>query len=311
MHRFALALCVALLSGTATLAAPSLRGDVTVNAALVTVGDLFDNAGAFSETAIFRAPAPGTTGIVALADVQHAARLAGLADFDNVGYTRVRVVRAASLVDEAALDRLIGDELTRRGALGAGITPAIRFDVTNLAFNAEQTAEPAHLSDLRYNPTTGTFAARFTIAGIESPVDLSGTIEQMTTAPRLKTALATGTILSAADFELAPVPVGTANAGGYADVEQLVGKQLVRQIRAGVMLRPADVAEPTVVTRNSLVTVILKVGAMTLTVRGQALTTAAAGQPVDVLNSNTRKILHGVARPDGTVEIVTALTASL
>lgn len=48
MHRFALALCVALLSGTATLAAPSLRGDVTVNAAIVTVGDLFDNAGAFS-----------------------------------------------------------------------------------------------------------------------------------------------------------------------------------------------------------------------------------------------------------------------
>ena len=55
-------------------------------------------------------------------------------------------------------------------------------------------------------------------------------------------------------------------------------------------------------------TVLLKVGAMTLTVKGQALGTVAAGQPVDVLNTITKKILHGVARADGTVEIVTATT---
>ena len=38
---------------------------------------------------------------------------------------------------------------------------------------------------------------------------------------------------------------------------------------------------------------------MTLTVKGTALTTAAIGEPVDVLNSVTKKILHGVARADG------------
>ena len=45
---------------------------------------------------------------------------------------------------------------------------------------------------------------------------------------------------------------------------------------------------------------------MTLTVKGQALGTASAGQPVDILNTVTKKVLHGVARPDGTVEILTA-----
>ena len=44
------------------LAQPSLKGDITVNTAIVTVGDMFDNPGELSETAIFRAPAPGTTG---------------------------------------------------------------------------------------------------------------------------------------------------------------------------------------------------------------------------------------------------------
>ena len=144
------------------------------------------------------------------------------------------------------------------------------------------------------------------IAGIDQPIDLSGAIELMTTAPRLTTTQPAGALLTAADFDLATVPLATAAAGGYADLNQLIGKQLVRQSRAGLMLKPADVTDPTVVSRNTLVTVLFKVGAMTLTVKGQALGTVAAGQPVDVLNSVTKKILHGVARPDGTVEIVTA-----
>jgi flagella basal body P-ring formation protein FlgA len=76
------------------------------------------------------------------------------------------------------------------------------------------------------------------------------------------------------------------------------------------MLKPTDVTDPTVISRNALVTVLLKAGAMTLTVKGQALGTAAAGEPVDVLNTLTKKILHGVARSDGTVEIVTATTVA-
>ena len=109
---------------------------------------------------------------------------------------------------------------------------------------------------------------------------------------------------------MAPVPLATADAGGYADVSQLIGKQLLRSSRAGFMLKSTDVTEPTAVTRNALVTVYLKAGAMTLTVKGQALGSAAAGETVDVLNTTTKKILHGVARTDGTVEVITALTVA-
>ena len=49
---------------------------------------------------------------------------------------------------------------------------------------------------------------------------------------------------------------------------------------------------------------------MTLTVRGQALNAAAAGQPVQVLNSVSRKILHGVALPSGAVEITNTINVA-
>lgn len=294
-----------LLAGTAA-ATPTLKGDITVNKAIVTVGDMFDDAGSLAETAIFLAPAPGTAGIVPLADLTQAAKLAGLYEFENVGFTRVRVARDATIVDAAVLDALIGADLAHRGIVSGDVTARTRFDIADLSYNAEAVADPANLVSLRYTPGNGGFTARFMIAGIDAPVDLTGSIELMTSAPRLKTTLPAGTILGADDFEMASVPLAIADAGGYADVTQLVGQQLVRQSRGGIMLKASDVMAPIVVSRNSLVTVLLKTGPMTLTVKGTALANASAGQSVDVLNSVTRKILHGVARADGAVEILTA-----
>jgi flagella basal body P-ring formation protein FlgA len=305
MKTLPLALALALLGTTATFAAPVLRGDVTVNADIVTVGDMFDDAGDLSATAIFRAPAPGTTGIVPLDNVEAAAKAIGLTDFDNSGFTRVRVLRSSTVVDTALLDKLIDANLAQRDVLTADVTADIHYDLTNVSFNAAQVTDPANLVDLRYAPDTGNFSARFMIAGIDAPVDLTGSIQLMTSAPRLLATQAAGTLLTRDDFDLAPVALATATAGGFAEIDQLIGKQLVRQSRAGMMLKASDVTEPTVVTRNSLVTVLLKAGAMTLTVKGQALSTAAAGDPVDVLNTVTKKVLHGIAQPNGTVAIIT------
>ena len=303
MKRLALALAALLLAAAPAAATPSLKGDVTVNAAIVTVGDMFDNAGALSETAIFRAPAPGTTGIVPLADVTSAARLIGLTDFDNVGYTRVRVVRAATTVDAGLLGGLVSHTLADRGITGPNVTADIHFDTTTIDIKAEQSDTPAQLLDLTYQPETTRFSARFMVAGIDQPVDLAGAVQLMTTAPRLLSPMPAGTFLTAADFEMAPVPLSTASAGGLADLDQLVGRQLLRPARAGLMLKATDVAAPTVVQRNAVVTVLLSAGPMTLTVKGQALTAAAAGEPVDVFNNVTHKILHGTARADGSVVI--------
>src|SRR3982751_161644 len=218
MKTVLLAYVFALLGTTAALAVPALKGDVTVNAEIVTVGDLFANAGELSETAIFRAPAPGTTGIVPLAAVETAARAIGLADFDNVGYTRVRVVRASTTVDTTMLNGLINETLQQKGVLPPGVTAEPHYDLTNISFNAERVDRPAILNDLRYTPDGGPFTARFTIAGIDQPVDLTGTLSLMTTAPRLVATTPAGTILAATDFEIAEVPLSTASAGTYADL---------------------------------------------------------------------------------------------
>lgn len=295
-----------VLCATSAWAVPVLRAEVTVADPIVTVGDMFDDAGDLAATPLFRAPAPGTTGIVSLDAVRQAASLAGLTDYDADTVARVRVARSATPVDANMLAGLIEAELDRRGLVGPGIEPQTRFDRPNLAFNAAVSDQPAKLLDLRYVPGASAFAARFEIAGIDLPVELTGGIEMMAQVPQLSQTLKAGSVLTTGDIEMRQVPAKFVSTSGITELDDLVGKALVRNSRAGVLLKASDVTEPLVVARNTPVTVYLHTGPMTLTVKGQALTDASAGAPVDVMNTVTHKILHGTATPNGAVEITGA-----
>lgn len=306
MTKLILPALFALLSATSALAAPALKAEVSVNRPIVTVGDMFEDAGILAETALFRAPAPGTTGTVSLEAVRDAAARAGLTDYVTDGVLAVRVERRAAVIDTTELTNLIEGDLSFRGLLPAGAQVEARFDGGALSFNAEDVAVPVTLTTLRWQPGSRAFAARFSIAGIDKPVDVTGTIDLMVEVPHLAATLKAGTVLTAADIEMKRVPLDYADRNGVDTAEDLIGKELKRSGRAGLMLKAADVMERLTVRRNTQVTVLLKTGPMTLTVVGQSLGDASAGQPVQVMNTVTKKILNGVAMADGTVAIATA-----
>lgn len=306
MHKFILPVLLAVFASSTALAAPVLRAEVSVNHPVVTVGDMFEDAGLLAERALFRAPAPGTTGIVSLEAVRSAALKAGLADYTQDGLLNVRVERRATVVDVTTLTGLISGDLAARGLLPLGAQLHARFDNPALSYNAEAVDTPVTLVALRYQPGAASFAARFQIAGMELPVDVSGSLDLLVEVPHLAASLKAGAVLTPADIEMKRVPLDFADQSGVENLDDLVGKQLRRNARAGVMLKAADVTEPLAVRRNTEVTVLLRTGPMTLTVIGQSLGDAASGQPVQVMNTVTRKILNGVATANGTVEISTA-----
>lgn len=294
------------LSTTVSLAAPVLKANVSVNRPVVTIGDMFDDAGLMAETALFRAPLPGTTGMVSLEAVRAAAARAGLDDYLADDVMAVRVERRAAIVSTTEFTNLIEGDLNYRGLLPEGATVETKFDGGALSFNAEDVAVPVTMTALRWQPGSRAFAARFTIAGIDLPVDVSGSIDLMVEVPHLAATVKAGSVLTPADIEMKKVPFDYADQSGVGAAEDLIGKELKRNGRAGLMLKAADVMERLTVRRNTEVTVLLRTGPMTLTVAGQALTDASAGQAVQVMNTVTKKILNGVAMADGTVVIATA-----
>lgn len=303
MMRSAIATLAGLLLSGAAWAAPVLKADTVVTGAIVTVGDMFDDAGSAAEQALFRAPLPGTSGIVGLADIDAALNRIGIDAFDAAGLDGIRVSRAAAIVDEAVLTDLITADLAARGIVGSGMSVDALFSTPVQPINAEAVAEPASIISLRYLPGSGGFTARFAIAGVEQPLDVNGSIELMIEAPHINASLPAGTLLSEADIEMRPVPLKFVESAGVPPLADIVGKTLLRQSRDGMMLRAADVAVPLLISKNDPVTIYFRKGPMTLTVKGQAVTGAASGGLVQVLNLMSRRVISATAISAGAVEV--------
>jgi len=301
--RSAIATFAGLLLSGAALAAPVLKSDIVVSAPIVTLGDMFDAAGAAAEQPLFRAPNVGTSGMVSVTDIGAALARIGIEDFETGGRDSVRVSRAAAIIDETVLADLIAADLASRGIIGSGMTVDTLFSVPVKPLNAEAVAEPARVISLRYLPGSGAFTARFAIAGIEQPLDVSGSIELMIAAPHIKATLPAGTLLSAEDIEMRPVPLKFVESTGVPRLEDVVGKSLARQSREGMMLKASDVSTPLMISKNDAVTIYFRQGPMTLTVKGQAVTGAAAGGLVQVINLMSKRVISATAISAGAVEV--------
>lgn len=288
-----------------TIAAPILKSNIKISSAIVTVGDMFDNAGLNAERALFRAPAPGTTGSVNLNSIRLATSKAGMKTFDANGVSSVRVERSGVLITQEILSKLITDELSKRGIISADVIARPNFNKEFLSIYAVVSDIPLQLNELLYSPNSDRFTAHFQVAGQQTLLVLRGRLNLMIELPHLNSSLKAGTIISKSDIEMRQISLNFAQTSGFATKEQIVGMQLIRPTRKGMMLRPSDITEPELVKRSAMVTIYYKKGPLTLTAQGQALNSAAKGEMVSVLNTTSKQIVRGIATQSGAVEIIT------
>src|ERR1700709_2831783 len=100
------------------IAAPVLRGNITVSGDLVRIGDVIDNAGTAAQIAIYRAPDLGTTG-----SPPHAQQLTPLPAHQVIGVdTRdikaVSVTRLSRAIQAKDIQSQVAHALEHRGGLG-------------------------------------------------------------------------------------------------------------------------------------------------------------------------------------------------
>lgn len=302
------ALFFALTAGTAQ-AGPVLRSQVVVSTPVVTVGDMFDGADIYAERALFRSPAPGTSGRVSLDAVRIAAARIGLTDYLPPESGAVTVARFGRTIDEPVLADHVRDALAKRGLLADGVSAEISFAGSLPLMTADTDTDPVSLITLSYLAGSGQFAARFAISGQSAPVDVSGRVDLVVSVPHLAASLPAGAIIRPADVEMRDVAVRTADTGSFSSLDQVVGMQIKRPARAGKMLQPGDLMEPRLVKRNQPVTIVYRAGPMTLTVRGQALSDAAEGETLQVLNLMSSKVLSAFASAPGQVILATSVDA--
>lgn len=119
--------------------------------------------------------------------------------------------------------------------------------------------------------------------------------------PVLVRDVAKGELLSASDFAIEPRPASQAR--GAVEIESAAGKEALRQLRAGSIVRPGDLIKPQLVRRGEPVSITVRSGGLTITAQGRALSGGAKGELIRVVNTTTNRTLDGIVEKTGSVRI--------
>ena len=87
------------------------------------------------------------------------------------------------------------------------------------------------------------------------------------------------------------------------DIDELVGKQAVRQIKADRPIMAKDIQDEVLITKGQLVTAVYSYKGLQITSRMEALEDGAKGQEIKLLNAKSKKEIVGKVLDDKTVEI--------
>lgn len=112
-----------------------------------------------------------------------------------------------------------------------------------------------------------------------------------------------GTVLTAQDIDVAIREVSSLGSGYYEDPVAVLGKVLTRPGSTGQALHPALLTGSLAVRRGQQVTLLANSGGVLVRMTGTAIADGSIGERIQVRNGSSTRIVEGVVREDGMVEI--------
>ena len=300
----------ALLACAATAAdATTLKPAATIDADLVRLGDLFDDAGPLADSVVARAPTPGRRYVLDSEWLSETARAHGLGWRATTRFDRIEVERAGRTIDRGALVDALRDAFRQAGDLR---NLAIEFAGRTPELSISPLAPPAiEVQSLSVDQPSGRFSALLVVGGGHPTalrIAVAGRAVGTREVPVLRRQIQAGEIIRHDDVELATLREDALRNDAVMDPARLVGMSARRALRPGETLRDGDVRAPILVARNANVNVVLRSGSMTLSALGRAVEEGARGDTIRVINVQTRRTVEAqVIGPD----TVLVLTASL
>ena len=306
--RLALALAVSAGLVAAAFAGERLvlKGDVTVAADILTLGDLVEGAPASAAaTALFRAPGLGQTGTVQVRRILEAARPLGLAAIDAGGRTQIVVTRAARRIGAAEIEAAVKRALELQHRLDARAL-SVTFDGTPPALTIAPDAEGDVVAEeITYDRRSRRLSALVAVGGNagKASVRVTGVALEYVEAAVLTRALNRGDTAQASDFVVERRVRESLPADAQLETRALAGQVARRALQAGTVVRAGDLARPEIVARGDVVTIVYEVPGMVLTLRGTASAAGAQGDMIAVVNPQTKKILQAQVVAPGKVSV--------
>lgn len=112
-----------------------------------------------------------------------------------------------------------------------------------------------------------------------------------------------GSVLTQADVTLNLMNTSQAGAGHVRDLDQVVGKELKRPLRAGEPVRLSHVKAPQVVRKGDRVVLEARGGAVSVVTSGRALANGQVGDQIQVQNEKSQRVVDAEVVAPGRVRV--------
>ncbi|MGI9383173.1 MAG: flagellar basal body P-ring formation chaperone FlgA [Methyloligellaceae bacterium] len=295
----------------AQTAEPVLREQINVQSDLVTLGDLFENAGATGGTPVFRAPDLGTEGVVASKRVAAAARQHGLIWRNPGGIEQVIVRRPSRIVTADAIAGLIKARAAKESGVVDRAAFDIRFSRNPRPFHLDtRVTAPLVVRRFELEDRTGAFRA---VIGVDTTLQtVRDRVYQGQAYESVKVAVPArdiprGATIVEEDMRTIRMAKRRMPAGTASDMGDVVGMAAKRQLSADRQVRRSDLERPKLVRRNTLVTIVYRGPGLMLKAQGRAQADGAVGETVAVLNTQSKRTVQARVDGPGLVSIASAV----
>ena len=303
----ALMLPVPMAAAADSLGPVTLKAHATVQGDIVHLGDLFEGLGAKSGTAVARAPSLGSPVELDARWLAALARGHDLAWRPQSRFDRIVVERASLTLPTEQ----IGDALL--AALADQLPDAdleIKLDNPTMRLLLPAESEPSlAVRGLVYHPASGRFRAQLVAPADGQPrvrSAVSGRALQMAEIPVLRQSVDPGQPIRPQDVDWLRVRQDRSQRGIVRDIDGLVGKSPRRPLSVGQPIRQADLRDPVVVAKKSLVVIRLTTDRMTLTAQGRALEDGSQGAAIRVMNTKSNTVINATVVRPGLVDVIAA-----
>ncbi len=311
---YLVALAVAASAWAQSNALVTLKPEAVIAGPTVHLGDLFDgleNLGGIAATPVARAPTLGASVDLDAHWLSALARTYGLAWRPQSQFDRIRVERAARIVDNHEIERLLQDALRQQGG-NSEITLLLDNPNQRILLPAEMEGGMT-VTNLSHDPRNGRFIALLAAnarGSAEVQAKITGRAIEMAEVPVLSRRMVPGEIVGEDDIEWMAVPADRIARNVVVNQVNIVGMTPRRPVRAGEQLRSGEFQAPIVVAKNNLVSVHLRTERLRLTAQGRALEDGSMGEVIRVMNTASNTVINAVVVAAGKVQVIQASIAA-
>lgn len=289
-----------LAAGTAPAA--ELNRDIRLSSDVLTVGDVFSDAGKHAGHVLAPAPTVGTTMTLGAHDI---ARIASAFNIDWQASSTAEqvVVRSdAAEVDRYSIEAAVQEELA--GKFGGSFDLELQNQMSPVVLSGKGDVTIS-VEDIRMEATGNGFTARILAANDEQSLrrTIGGRVYPLVKIPVLAAALRNGDIIRAQDIVTVEARASDVAANVVLDATRLVGMTPRKGVNAHKPLTESDLMMPEMVKKGESVTMTLSTGILNLTAQGKALETGAVGDIVRVLNISSNQVIEGTVTAPRTITV--------